>query len=64
MTKFSMTENFGKDSGSSGYSEGEHPLQERVAVHSESQEASVGQMDIDVKISILHMQNRKSHAFF
>lgn len=49
---------------SSGYFEREHPVVEIVGAHYESQEMSVGWMDINVKISNFRIENRKPHGPF
>lgn len=54
---------FGEDFGSGGYSKEEHRVLEMVDAHCEQQETSVGWMDIDVKISILHTKSLKSCLF-
>lgn len=51
-----MMENILVKTGSSGYSKGEHTVMEMMGPHCESEEASVGRVNINVKVKHLSYQ--------
>lgn len=57
-------ENFGECMMSSGESKQENPVLKVMMTFHESQESSMGRMEVYMKVSVLHIESYKPHYSF